>query len=562
MLERLHVKNLALIEEAEVNFREGLNILTGETGAGKSIIIGSVNYALGAKADADVIRSGAEYALVELVFYLEQEEKRRLVREMDFALEEDGTLIISRKIMPGRSIIRVGGETVTVKQVKELASILIDIHGQHEHQSLLKPKKQLDLLDDFAGEKAMEWKASVAKEYKEYKDLLAELDALDMDEGAREREVSLARYEVDEIEGAGICLGEEIELQNKYRKMQNGKKIVDALQKVSMYLDAGDGNAVELTGYALRELSNAAGMDEELTPMEERLRDVESLLADVSRDIKNYAEDFSFSEEEFDETEKRLDILNHLMTKYGNSTEKILAYGEKRRKELDQLMDLANVQMNLKNRLSQKEEEIRKICRQLHELRSIQATALSEEITAVLEDLNFLRVTFEIAVTEKDSFGENGADEVCFLISLNPGEAKKPVAEVASGGELSRIMLALKTVFARKDRMETLIFDEIDAGISGKTAWRVSERMDALGKGHQILCITHLPQIAAMADRHYLIDKKEEDGVTKTEIRELDAGESVEEVARLLGSDMVTDAVLENAKELISMAKMTKEKKI
>jgi len=562
MLERLHVKNLALIEEAEVNFREGLNILTGETGAGKSIIIGSVNYALGAKADADVIRSGAEYALVELVFYLEQEEKRRLVREMDFALEEDGTLIISRKIMPGRSIIRVGGETVTVKQVKELANILIDIHGQHEHQSLLKPKKQLDLLDDFAGEKAMEWKASVAKEYKEYKDLLAELDALDMDEGAREREVSLARYEVDEIEGAGICPGEEIELQNKYRKMQNGKKIVDALQKVSMYLDAGDGNAVEFTGYALRELSNAAGMDEELTPMEERLRDVESLLADVSRDIKNYAEDFSFSEEEFDETEKRLDILNHLMTKYGNSTEKILAYGEKRRKELDQLMDLANVQMNLKNRLSQKEEEIRKICRQLHELRSIQATALSEEITAVLEDLNFLRVTFEIAVTEKDSFGENGADEVCFLISLNPGEAKKPVAEVASGGELSRIMLALKTVFARKDRMETLIFDEIDAGISGKTAWRVSERMDALGKGHQILCITHLPQIAAMADRHYLIDKKEEDGVTKTEIRELDAGESVEEVARLLGSDMVTDAVLENAKELISMAKMTKEKKI
>jgi len=562
MLERLHVKNLALIEEAEVNFREGLNILTGETGAGKSIIIGSVNYALGAKADADVIRSGAEYALVELVFYLEQEEKRRLVREMDFALEEDGTLIISRKIMPGRSIIRVGGETVTVKQVKELANILIDIHGQHEHQSLLKPKKQLDLLDDFAGEKAMEWKASVAKEYKEYKDLLAELDALDMDEGAREREVSLARYEVDEIEGAGICPGEEIELQNKYRKMQNGKKIVDALQKVSMYLDAGEGNAVELTGYALRELSNAAGMDEELTPMEERLRDVESLLADVSRDIKNYAEDFSFSEEEFDETEKRLDILNHLMTKYGNSTEKILAYGEKRRKELDQLMDLANVQMNLKNRLSQKEEEIRKICRQLHELRSIQATALSEEITAVLEDLNFLRVTFEIAVTEKDSFGENGADEVCFLISLNPGEAKKPVAEVASGGELSRIMLALKTVFARKDRMETLIFDEIDAGISGKTAWRVSERMDALGKGHQILCITHLPQIAAMADRHYLIDKKEEEGVTKTEIRELDAGESVEEVARLLGSDMVTDAVLENAKELISMAKMTKEKKI
>ncbi len=559
MLVNLHVKNFALIEETEVNFKEGLNILTGETGAGKSIIIGSINYALGAKADYDVIRSGADYALVELIFYLEEESQRQAVKAMDLAMEEDGSLIISRKILPGRSVMKVGGETVTAKQVKELATLLIDIHGQHEHQSLLKPQKQMELLDDFAGNEARELKAKIAKKYKEYLLILSDMKKMDYDDASREREISLARYEVEEIAGANITPGEENELSAKYKKMQNGKKIMESLGKVTQYLGEKEENSLEQLGYAVKELGYAGQMDEELEAIRERLLDAESILSETYREIQNYIEDFSFEEETFYETEKRLDILNHLMTKYGSDTEKILAYEEKRRAELEKLLDLSGYMESKKKLAKELEEEIKALSGQLRDIRHKIAEKLSKEITAVLEDLNFLKVSFEIAVTEKESFGEDGADDVCFMISLNPGEKKKPVAEVASGGELSRIMLALKTVFAKKDGIGTLIFDEIDAGISGKTAWKVSNRLGFLRNEHQIICITHLPQIAAMADTHFVIEKKEEEGITKTSISLLEENAKVEEIARLLGSDTVTDAVRTNAEELLALAKKTKE---
>lgn len=565
MLTNLHVKNLALIKESEVNFKEGLNILTGETGAGKSIIIGSINYALGAKASPDVIREGAEYALVELVFQLEREDLIRKVKEMELPIEDDGSIIITRKIMPARSSIRVCGETVTVKQVKDLAALLIDIHGQHEHQSLLQPKKQREVLDRFAGAEIETIKEKLALEVKAYREIADELEKLSMDDSAREREISLARYEVNEIEDAALKPGEEEQLEIKYRKMQNSKKIVEAVNSAANVIGNGESNALDFVGYGVRELNSAAAMDEELENVRDRLADAESILSDAFRDISRYLDNFSFGDEEFVEVEERLDLINTLILKYGDSKknmgssiENVLAYGEMRRTELDKLEDLTGYLATLKEKEIKKKEDILKLCEKIHKIRSKIAKNLSKEVTGILEELNFLKVNFEISVLETENFTSEGFDDICFNISLNPGEKLKPVAEVASGGELSRIMLALKTVFANKDETGTLIFDEIDTGISGRTAWKVSERMGEIAKEHQVICITHLPQIAAMADTHFMIEKSENAGKTETNIYPLDESKTLEEVARLLGSDVITEAVLTNAKELKDMANQKK----
>lgn len=562
MLVSLYVKNLALIDETEVYFGKGLNILTGETGAGKSIIIGSVNLALGAKAEKDMIRSGADYALVELVFQVEKEEQAEEIRKLELPVEEDGTVILQRRIMPGKSLCKVGGETVSVKQVRALAEILIDIHGQHEHQSLLKAARQLEILDEYAKE-ALDGPGKKLKEcYEKYKEVAKQLSLEDVDEETRKREASLAAFEVQEIEDAAPEPGEDAELEKSYRKLVNGQKIQEAATLAHQLCGYENGGAGDAIGRAVKEIRSVAAYDETLQNFEAQLLEIDSLLNDYNRAAADYLSGLEFDGELFDRTERRLNLINHLKSKYGKTIEDILKYREQAEETLDKYRDYDAYRMELEKRADTLRQKALEICGEISGIRSKSAAALARQMRTALEDLNFQNVAFEIRVTSSgETMNANGYDRIDFLISTNTGEALKELAQVASGGELSRIMLALKTVLADKDEIETLIFDEIDTGISGKTAWKVSEKMGILGGGHQLICITHLPQIAAMADRHFCIEKSVEGNRSVTNIRCLDEKESIEEVARMLGGASITETVMNNAAEMKELAGKTKQNK-
>ena len=558
MLQSLHVKNLALIDEVEVTFGEGLNILTGETGAGKSIIIGSINLALGAKADKDMIRTGAEYALVELVFTVEGQQLAA-IEELELPVE-DGQIILQRRILQSRNVCKVCGETVTARQLKQLGEILLDIHGQHEHQSLLKPAKQLEILDAYAGEALLSHKEKLRELYSRYRSAVDELEHSEVDEETRKREAALAEFECQEIEEAALVPGEDEEVEQLYRKLVNGQKIQDAVglaHALCGYEENGVGSSV---GRALKEMRSVAAYDTALQEFEQQLLDIDGLLNDYNRAVADYLSELEFDGELFDRTEKRLNLLNHLKAKYGNSIEDVLAYQAQAQHTLEKYRVYDAYRMELTKRADTLKEEALTVCAKISEIRRRSAVRLSKEMKKALVDLNFQEVAFEIQVTDlEDMIGSNGYDRAAFLISTNAGERLRDLAQVASGGELSRIMLALKTVLADKDAIETLIFDEIDTGISGKTAWKVSEKMGILGRGHQLICITHLPQIAAMADQHFCIEKKVEDKRSVTDIRKLAEEESVTELARMLGSDSITENVMNNAREMKDLARKTKQ---
>lgn len=560
MLLSLHVKNLALIDEEEVLFEEGLNILTGETGAGKSIVIGSVNLALGAKADKDLIRTGAEYALVELVFQVNGEQEKRL-KELDFFPEEDGTLMIQRKIMPSRSVCKVCGETVGTKQLKEIAEILIDIHGQHEHQTLLQKKKHKEILDDFAGQRAFDLKSKIRESYKELVSMQKELEEMAGDETAREKEAALLGFEVKEIEDANLVCGEDEELEQLYRKMVNSRKIKESVSDAYRMTGYGMGEgAGEFLGRALRELKNVSSFDNDLAELEAQLQDIDNLLNDFNRAISGYMEELEFDGDDFTRTEERLNRVNHLKSKYGNSIEEILAYKEQGEERLNLLENYEAYRMEILQRIEGEKKSLLELCGRLSDVRKKGAKELGKLLKQALLELNFEEVRFEIQVRPcPDALASDGYDDVEFMISTNKGEKLKPLSQVASGGELSRIMLAFKTVLADKDDIQTLIFDEIDTGISGKTAWRVSEKMGILGKNHQIICITHLPQIAAMSDVHFLIEKNAKKERTVTTIRKISEEDDLRELARMLGGAEITQAALQNAKEMKELARNTKQ---
>ena len=558
MLQSLHVKNLALIDEIEVTFGEGLNILTGETGAGKSIIIGSINLALGAKADKDMIRTGAEYALVELVFTVEGQQLAA-IEELELPVE-DGQLILQRRILQSRNVCKVCGETVTARQLKQLGEILLDIHGQHEHQSLLKPAKQLEILDAYAGEALLSHKEKLRELYSRYRSAVDELEHSEVDEETRKREAAMAEFECQEIEEAALVPGEDEEIEQLYRKLVNGQKIQDAVGLAHALCGYEENSVGSSLGRALKEMRSVAAYDAALQEFEQQLLDIDGLLNDYNRVVADYLSELEFDGELFDRTEKRLNLLNHLKAKYGNSIEDVLAYQAQAQHTLEKYRVYDAYRMELTKRADTLKEEALTVCAKISEIRRRSAVRLSKEMKKALVDLNFQEVAFEIQVTDlEDMIGSNGYDRAAFLISTNAGERLRDLAQVASGGELSRIMLALKTVLADKDAIETLIFDEIDTGISGKTAWKVSEKMGILGRGHQLICITHLPQIAAMADQHFCIEKKVEDKRSVTDIRKLAEEESVTELARMLGSDSITENVMNNAREMKDLARKTKQ---
>ena len=560
MLQSLHVKNFALMEETEVEFGRGLNILTGETGAGKSLLIGSVNLALGGKFEKEMLRKGADSALVELVFDADSERVREKLAQMELDASEDGMVIISRKMQVGKSVCKINGETVTAKQVRELAEILIDIHGQHEHQSLLNKKKHMEILDSFCGAEYEGAARAVEEEFETCRRLNKELSGGTMDEETKAKEQSLAEFEWQEIEEARLVPGEDEELEQRYRIMSNSKKITESLsESYQMTGNDSEGGAGGALSRALRAIRGVTAFDPRIEELEGQLAEIDNLLADYNRDVAEYLSDCEFDEEDFASVEERLNLLNHLKGKYGNTIEDVIRYGQERQKLLEKLTDYDVYIRELTEQLAKAEEGLKEACAKLTQIRQKNAVILQGQLRDALVHLNFLTVEFEIAVRPEQNMTSKGWDDVEFLISTNPGEALKPLGQVASGGELSRIMLAIKTVLAGRDEIDTLIFDEIDTGISGRTAWRVSEQLDTLAHAHQVICITHLPQIAAMADRHFCIEKSSTGENTITDIRLLEEEEALCELARLLGSDALSEAALSNAREMRRQAKQHKK---
>lgn len=559
MLTNLHVKNLALIEEADVEFGPGLNILTGETGAGKSILLGSINLALGKKMTKEMIRDGAESALVEMIFHIENEAILQKLADLEVEIP-DGQLIITRKLSGGRSISRINGESCTMARLKEVSSLLLDIHGQHDHQSLLYKEKQLEILDSFGNQRLKGPLAEVEEDWKEYRKLKKELAEYQLGEEERAREISFLEFEINEIDEAELIPGEEEELERQYRKMNNSRTIVQTLNQVYQLTGSGEG-AGDLCGRAARELGAVAGFDEGLKSLQDTLLDVDAILADFNRDISRYLDDFTFSEQDFYETENRLDLINHLKAKFGNSTEEVLKARDQKQQRLDTLQNYEAIRMRLDQQLKESEKRLLAASEKLSNLRKTCGQELTGEIIVGLKDLNFLDVRFEISFSRTSDYGRNGFDSIEFRISTNPGEAIRPLDKVVSGGELSRIMLAIRTILADQDDTETLIFDEIDTGISGRTAQKVSEKMAEIGGNHQVLCITHLAQIAAMADRHFEIRKQVEDQETLTRIYSLSEEESARELARILGGAEITAAVEHTAREMKELADRTKKEK-
>ena len=561
MLERLVVKNVALMDEAEVEFHDGLNILTGETGAGKSILIDSINLALGAKADKNLIRQGAEYAYVELIFVVCNEKVCRELKEMEIFPDEEGKVVLTRRIMPGKSSCRINGESVPGKMLKEAASVLIDIHGQHEHQSLLSERKHLEVLDLYAADQLLDTKEELSKVYIKYREAEKELAAAMEEDTSKDREIALAQFEKKEIEEADLKEGEDAELEEQFKRMENVRTIGESVSLAVHCLDNYENeNAQTLIGRAMKSVNDAKVFDEALDEAAQNLMAAEELVRDASRFLSHYAENLEINPEVYTYTKERLDTINRLKTKYGNSIAEILSYAQKKEEFLHKFEDFEQYKAKLSDQKETCYRELMALCDKLHAIRVAKAQLLGERMQEALLELNFPYARFSIEVISDEKYlSKNGNDVVRFMISLNAGEDLRPLTQVASGGELSRIMLALKTVLADQDEIESLIFDEIDAGISGKTAWKVSEKLGVLGRHHQVICITHLPQIAAMADHHFMIEKQQTEEHTKTTLTALSADGMLAEIARLLGGDTITDAVMTNARELKEMAIHTKQ---
>lgn len=558
MLESLHVKNLALIDETEIVFGKGLNILSGETGAGKSILLGALHLALGGRVAKEMLRDESADAVVEAVFSVRDERQRKLLEEMDLPIYED-EVILSRRITESRTVARINGETVPAAKLKQAGSVLLDIYGQQEHQSLTQKKKHMELLDTYGKMEIEPARERVREAFAAYREKRKELDEADMDDRERARELSFLEHETEEIEAAGLSVGEDETLEREYRRQSNGKKILEAVSGAYQQTGGMDG-ASDQIGRAIRALSGVEHYDDRLAGFMSMLTDIDGLLNDLNRELSEYQENEAFDARAFAETETRLDEINRLKEKYGNSIEEILAACETKRQRMEQLSSYDSYVAELKAETARLEERLKEACGQLSDVRKKYASRLVRTVEAALRDLNFLDVSFDMQFDQLDHYTSNGTDDGEFMISTNPGEPLKPLRNIASGGEMSRIMLAMKTVLAENDAIDTLIFDEIDSGISGRTAQAVSEKLSVVARDHQVVCITHLPQIAAMADRHFLIEKQVEGGATVSRISLLSREGSIRELARMLGGTEITEKVLENAEEMKNLADNKKRK--
>ncbi len=554
MLSHVHVKNLALIDEVEMVFNDHLNILSGETGAGKSVLMGAVNMALGAKVSKDVIRQSADFALAELTFTNKDPRVNDLLETLRIPVEDE-SIVISRRITPGRSVCRVNGEIVTAAALKQLGTMLIDVHGQHDHQSLLDKSKHLMILDRFIREPLKDKKEAMQAAWKNYSELKISYESNQVNREERERRMAFIEFELNEIDKAHLISGEDEQLEASYQKMAHGRQLIEAVTEAHERTGYDSDHAAgEQIGRALKALGNVEVYDSDIVPLTEQLTEIESYLNDFNRELSGYIDGISFDENDFREIEERLDVVNRMKSRYGGTIEAVLAYRDDLEAEFAHLKRYDEWITQLKEDLLESEAVLMKLSEEVSKIRKEHAKHLEKQIEDSLKDLNFMHVTFKIDIRRKDHFSAQGIDAVEFLVSTNPGEQVRPLAKVASGGELSRIMLGIKAILANIDDIPTLIFDEIDTGISGRTAQKVAQKMSIIAGNHQVLCITHLAQIAAMADSHYLIEKTENDGRAITDIRKLDNRASVRELARLMGGVEITEGILESAAEMKYLA--------
>lgn len=554
MLEHLHIRNVALIKESEISFGDGLNILTGETGAGKSMIIDSLQFALGGRAGKDFLRHGEKQAAVEALFSVQSQALTEKLTENGIAPEEDGTLLITRTLSEaGKSVCRINGSTVTVGMLKEIAEDMIDIYGQHEHQSLLNPVKHIRLLDRFCGAGFGEAMEEYKNSRQRLKDLEKQLTILIGDESQREQRMDMLLFQKEEIEAAELQEGEEDALLEQKKRLSSMERLIRLTgESVTLLYDGDDRapSACDQLGDALAKLQEAAEYDAALSPLADALADGYAAVEDCARELKREAEKQEADPEELERIEERLQLFYKLKRKYGGSIEAVLEFYEKAVQELEFLSNSSEKAAELSAKKAAEEKRLSALAETLTARRRATAEQVEEQIETALHDMEMKHARFHIQIEEKADWGADGKDKVEFLISANAGEPLKPLAKIASGGEMSRVMLALKTVLVDADEIGTFIFDEIDTGVSGRTARRVGEKMRFLGGKRQLLCITHLPQIAAMADNHFLIEKESDAGETVTRVTALDEEGAVREVARLMND--VTETTLAAARELLA----------
>lgn len=556
MLVYLHVKNLALIEEEEIVFDKGLNILSGETGAGKSIILGALNLALGGKVPKEMLRDETKDGIVEVTFTITEEEQRKALEDMDISFDDE--VILSRKITENRSVAKINGEMVPADKLKTIGSHFIDIYGQSEHQSLTDKKKHLEMLDEYGKADIMPIKDELLHAYHEYRKLQEEYDNAKENSVNRDRDIEFLRHEIEEISSASVTPGEDESLEEEYKRMSNASKIVSGCNEAYNNTGLDDGIS-DKVARAIRSLRGVEEYDEKASELTKMLDDVDSIINDFNREISSYMSEMEFDEMTFNDVENRLNTLNLLKQKYGPTLQDVLDSLEEKEKRLEKLEDYDRYLDKLNEELISAKHIAEDICEELSSVRKKYSYDLLPKVREALSDLNFLDVEFDMYFTKLDKMTSNGIDEAEFIISTNPGEPMKPLRNVASGGEMSRIMLALKTVLVTADFIDTMIFDEIDAGISGRTAQALSEKLSVVAKGKQVICITHLPQVAAMADKHFLIEKGVVGTKTVSSIQGMSEDERINELARMLSGSEVTEAVLINAREMIDYAKRYKD---
>ena len=552
MLTQLHIENIAVIEKADIEFRKGLTVLTGETGAGKSIIVDSLGAVLGARTSRELVRTGADKGIVSAVFETNNADK--WLEDNDIDLEDE--IIIQRRISAeGKNSCRVCGVPVSVSQLRELGALLLDIHGQNDGRQLMDEANHLAYLDGYGdyGETIDRFKSA----YADYKACKKEIQRLSMDEIEKERMADSLQYQIDELEKAQLKVGEEEELTAKRDLLRNSEKLTEALNGAYNALYAADQNAQSLTDEASALIGRAAVIADDLRETADIIENASSLLFDASERIRDFRDSLEFSPEEYDNIESRLSLIKKLRRKYNMDEEAMLAHLDDCRMRLSELEYAGDMLIKLNKQLEKHIDNCKRIAAELSEKRRAAAESLEKRIVSELKDLSMPSVRFSVSVEPLESdvgFDATGADDVKFLISANAGEALGRISKIASGGELSRIMLAMKTVFSKNDPIETMVFDELDTGVSGIAAQRVGEKMSDLSRGKQVLCITHLPQIAAIADNHDLIEKTERNGRTYTEVRELDRKGRALELARMHGGDNISELTLASAEEQLLAA--------
>lgn len=551
MLELLHIENIAIIEAADIEFAPGFNALTGETGAGKSIVIDSLSAVLGQRTSRELIRTGAEKAFVSAAFSGMAPE---LTEELGIQPEADGTLLLQREIQTdGKNVCRVNGRPVTVGQLRALGARLLNIHGQHDGQQLLDEEQHIVYLDSFGRVESLA--ITYAEKYKNFTDIRRQIGALQMDEAEKARRVDTLQYQIEELKRAKLKPGEEEELTARRGMLRNAEKFLDAVAGADYALNGDDsgGGALSALRQAQDALSGVRHLDDAFGQLYERLGEAYSEVYDIAATVEDKRGELDVSPGELDRVESRMDLLYRLKKKYGATVEDMLDYQARCEAELAQIEDAGDTLVRLEQALSKAEKEARQAAQALSDARKAAADRLTAQILTELQQLDMGKIRFAVDFAEKP-LDSDGMDTVRFLMSANVGEELRPIHKIASGGELARIMLAMKNVLSEQDHVGTMVFDEVDTGVSGRAAQKVAEKMARISRRKQVLCVTHLPQLAAMADTHFSVEKGERGGRTYTEVRRLDREQRRRELARLTGGSHVSQTMLDGAEELLVQA--------